>query len=136
MDSLTVLLHFYLITIIPIATALSIRQRVAIRSDALKATIVELAGDVESPPQTEPDNYKLRFNNLARLYGNADMSLHFLKNAHVCIIGLGGVGSWCVEALSRSGIGKLTLVDMDDVCISNTNRQIQAATSTVRTQCF
>ena len=53
------------------------------------------------------------------------------RNAHVCVVGLGGVGSWCVEALARSGIGRFSLIDMDDICISNTNRQIQALTSTV-----
>jgi len=49
-----------------------------------------------------------------------------LRQAHVCVIGLGGVGSWTVEALARSGLGELTLVDLDDVCISNVNRQVHA----------
>jgi tRNA A37 threonylcarbamoyladenosine dehydratase len=52
--------------------------------------------------------------------------LERLRQAHVCVIGLGGVGSWAVEALARSGIGELTLVDLDDVCISNVNRQLHA----------
>lgn len=54
-----------------------------------------------------------------------------LKNAHVAVFGLGGVGSWCAEALARSGIGELTLVDQDEVGLSNINRQLCALTSTV-----
>ena len=53
-----------------------------------------------------------------------------LRHAHVCVIGIGGVGSWAVEALARSGVGQITLVDLDDVCISNTNRQLHALTGT------
>jgi len=49
----------------------------------------------------------------------------------VAVIGLGGVGSWAAEALCRSGIGNIVLIDMDDICISNTNRQLHALTSTV-----
>src|SRR5277367_4369978 len=65
-----------------------------------------------------------RFGGLARLYGRD--ALEKLGRAHVCVIGVGGVGSWIVEALARSGIGRLTLIDMDDVCITNTNRQLPA----------
>lgn len=54
-----------------------------------------------------------------------------LKNANVAVFGLGGVGSWCAEALARSGIGELTLVDQDEVGLSNINRQLCALTSTV-----
>ena len=54
-----------------------------------------------------------------------------LQNKHVLIIGAGGVGSWCAEFLVRSGIHKLTLVDLDDICVTNINRQVQALTSTV-----
>ena len=61
---------------------------------------------------------------MARLYGRA--GLDRLRYAHVAVIGLGGVGSWAVEALARCGIGELTLVDLDDVCISNVNRQLHA----------
>jgi tRNA A37 threonylcarbamoyladenosine dehydratase len=70
------------------------------------------------------DSYKRRFGGLARLFGNA--GLDQLRHAHVCVVGLGGVGSWAVEALARSGLGRLTLIDLDDVCISNVNRQIHA----------
>lgn len=78
------------------------------------------------------DDYKQRFNNVARLYPDAvDRTLNKLNNARVLVVGLGGVGSWVVEALARSGIGHFTLIDMDDICVSNTNRQIHAMTSTV-----
>src|SRR6185436_2974937 len=70
------------------------------------------------------DQYASRFGGIARLFGDAN--LERLRQAHVCVIGLGGVGSWAVEALARSGIGQITLVDLDDVCISNVNRQLHA----------
>lgn len=70
------------------------------------------------------DQYRKRFGGVGRLFGAE--GLERLKQAHVCVIGLGGVGSWAVEALARSGIGQLTLVDLDDVCISNVNRQLHA----------
>ena len=73
--------------------------------------------------------YLERFAGVGRLYGRA--GLRRLADAHVCVIGLGGVGSWAVEALARSGIGEITLVDMDDVCVSNTNRQLHAISSAV-----
>lgn len=65
-----------------------------------------------------------RFAGVARLYGNDGAAR--LAAAHVCIIGIGGVGSWAAEALARSGIGQLTLIDLDMVAESNTNRQIHA----------
>ena len=75
-----------------------------------------------------PD-YEARFGAIGRLYG-VD-GLKRLSEAHVCVIGLGGVGSWAVEALARTGIGKLTLIDMDEVCLSNVNRQLHALDGTV-----
>lgn len=54
-----------------------------------------------------------------------------LAHSHVAVLGLGGVGSWCAEALARSGIGTLTLVDCDTVGISNLNRQLEATVSTI-----
>lgn len=68
--------------------------------------------------------YQKRFGGLGRLYGKE--ALGRLRSAHVAVVGLGGVGSWAVEALARSGIGQLTLIDLDDVCISNVNRQLHA----------
>lgn len=70
-----------------------------------------------------------RFGGIARLYG-ADVLQQF-RRAHVAVVGIGGVGSWSVEALARSGIGKLTLVDLDDICTTNTNRQVHATASNV-----
>lgn len=65
-----------------------------------------------------------RFGGVSRLYG--EQVAETLRLASVCVVGLGGVGSWSVEALARTGIGKITLVDLDIVAESNTNRQIQA----------
>ncbi|WP_342221698.1 tRNA cyclic N6-threonylcarbamoyladenosine(37) synthase TcdA [Candidatus Fukatsuia endosymbiont of Tuberolachnus salignus] len=65
-----------------------------------------------------------RFGGIARLYGQQAQAL--FSRVHVCVIGIGGVGSWAAEALARTGIGTITLVDMDDVCITNTNRQNHA----------
>jgi tRNA threonylcarbamoyladenosine dehydratase len=70
-----------------------------------------------------------RFGGIQRLYGGD--GLRRLREAHVCVVGIGGVGSWAVEALARSGVGALTLVDLDDVCVSNINRQIHALDVTV-----
>ena len=69
-------------------------------------------------------DYETRFGAIGRLYGTAGLAR--IRAGHICVIGLGGVGSWVVEALARSGIGALTLVDMDEVCLSNVNRQIHA----------
>lgn len=70
------------------------------------------------------DDFARRFGGLARLYGNAGLAR--LRAAHVCVIGVGGVGSWTVEALARSGVGALTMIDLDDVCLTNVNRQLPA----------
>lgn len=75
------------------------------------------------------EDYAFRFGGIARLYGQ--QALERFSSAHIAIIGLGGVGSWAAEALARSGVGKLTLFDMDDVCVSNINRQVLALQSTV-----
>ena len=65
-----------------------------------------------------------RFSAVARLYGAAAMPR--LASARVAVVGLGGVGSWAAEALARSGIGALRLIDADEVCIGNSNRQSHA----------
>lgn len=70
------------------------------------------------------DVYLQRFGGLGRLYGTA--ALPRLQGAHVAVVGVGGVGSWTVEGLARSGIGALTLIDLDDVCVTNVNRQLPA----------
>jgi len=70
------------------------------------------------------EDYLQRFGGLGRLYGVA--ALPRLQAAHVAVIGIGGVGSWTVEGLARSGIGAITMIDLDDVCITNVNRQLPA----------
>ncbi|HWB07286.1 MAG TPA: tRNA threonylcarbamoyladenosine dehydratase [Verrucomicrobiales bacterium] len=74
-------------------------------------------------------DYTQRFGGMSRLYGQRGMER--LKAARVCVIGVGGVGSWAVEALVRSGVGAMTMIDMDDVCITNTNRQLPALSDTL-----
>jgi tRNA A37 threonylcarbamoyladenosine dehydratase len=76
-----------------------------------------------------PADLQRRFGGLERLYGVAGAAS--IRNAHVAVIGIGGVGSWAVEALARSGVGELTLVDLDHVSESNINRQIHALEATV-----
>jgi len=74
-------------------------------------------------------NSTRRFGGVERLYGKTALST--FKNSHVIVIGIGGVGSWAVEALARNAVGKLTLIDMDVVAESNINRQLPALTSTL-----
>ena len=65
-----------------------------------------------------------RFAGVERLYGVGSLSR--LAGKHVAVVGIGGVGSWAAEALARSAVGRLTLIDADEVCVSNTNRQLHA----------
>ncbi|MGJ8681509.1 tRNA cyclic N6-threonylcarbamoyladenosine(37) synthase TcdA [Paraglaciecola sp.] len=74
-------------------------------------------------------NTKQRFGGTQRLYGHQETAI--LQQSHVCIVGIGGVGSWVAEGLARTAIGKITLIDLDDLCVTNTNRQIHALESTV-----
>lgn len=74
-------------------------------------------------------DYDRRFGGIARLYGNH--GLEAFRCAHVCVVGIGGVGSWAVEALARSGIGAITMIDLDNIVESNINRQIHALESTL-----
>lgn len=69
-------------------------------------------------------DFDRRFGGIGRLYGPA--ALARFRTAHICIVGIGGVGSWTVEALARCGIGQLTLIDLDMIAESNVNRQIHA----------
>jgi len=73
--------------------------------------------------------YQQRFGGLRRLYG--DEAFAHLPRLHFCVIGIGGVGSWVVEALARSGIGRLTLVDYDDIAATNINRQLHSLSETL-----
>ena len=70
-----------------------------------------------------------RFGALRRLYGDAGYER--IRSARVAVVGLGGVGSWAVEALARSGVASLTLIDLDQVAESNINRQVQALGATI-----
>jgi tRNA A37 threonylcarbamoyladenosine dehydratase len=89
------------------------------------------AGFVDPLTDPELENYRLhrRFDRMGRLVG--DRAMKKLMESHVMIIGLGGVGSWAAESILRSGVGKVTLVDFDEVCITNSNRQIHALTGLV-----
>jgi tRNA A37 threonylcarbamoyladenosine dehydratase len=77
----------------------------------------------QAEPLDVPDRAR-RFGGIARLYG--DIGAQRLAQAHVAVIGIGGVGSWAAEALARTAVGRLTLIDLDNVAESNTNRQIHA----------
>ena len=107
----------------------------------LKASLDEEERTEESTLLIEQRN--LRFAGVGRLYTSNSQSVatvhqdeHLqivdrLAKANVLVVGLGGVGSWAAEAICRSGVGRMTLIDLDDICISNTNRQLHAMSSTV-----
>lgn len=80
-------------------------------------------------PQQADDVLERRFGGLRRLYGDA--GYRRIRGARVAVVGLGGVGSWAAEALARSGVASLTLIDLDHVAESNVNRQIQATEATL-----
>jgi tRNA A37 threonylcarbamoyladenosine dehydratase len=75
-------------------------------------------------PNTSGIDFARRFGGVARLDGDAALARY--RAAHACIVGIGGVGSWAAEALARSGVGRLTLIDLDHVAESNINRQAHA----------
>lgn len=70
-----------------------------------------------------------RFGGIGRLYGRD--GLERIKRSRVMVVGIGGVGSWVAEALARSGVGSMRLVDLDDICVTNVNRQVHALSGTV-----
>lgn len=74
-------------------------------------------------------DFERRFGGIARLYGDA--ALARFRRTHVCVIGVGGVGSWAVEGLARSAIGQITMIDLDNLAESNINRQIHALSDTL-----
>lgn len=82
-----------------------------------------------SNPVAEPADLERRFGGLRRLYGDVEYAR--MRAARIAVIGLGGVGSWAAEALARSGVAALTLIDFDHVAESNINRQVQALGSTL-----
>jgi len=89
--------------------------------------------EVENATDTDSDgdvgSTDARFHGVARLFGV--VGLEHLRRAHVCVVGIGGVGSWVVEGLARSAVGAITLIDLDEVCASNINRQLHATDDTV-----
>jgi tRNA A37 threonylcarbamoyladenosine dehydratase len=87
------------------------------------ATNTEYDGVLKQAKETAYTLHR-RFDRFGRLVGDENMEKLF--RAHVCIIGLGGVGSWAAESLVRSGVGKVSLVDFDEICITNANRQLHA----------
>lgn len=88
-----------------------------------------LVSDKQADHETAAKDRLYRFGGIARLYGLP--ALELFGKSHVAIIGIGGVGSWAAEALARSGIGAITLFDLDDICVSNVNRQVHALNSSV-----
>ncbi|WP_315127348.1 tRNA threonylcarbamoyladenosine dehydratase [Comamonas antarctica] len=90
--------------------------------------MTQVPSSTPSDPLSDPDLQR-RFGGLERLYGVAGAAR--IRAAHVAVVGIGGVGSWAAEALARSGVGRITLIDLDQVAESNINRQIHALTSTV-----
>lgn len=83
---------------------------------------------MSSPDLTDID-FERRFGGIARLYGAQGLAR--FRQAHVCVVGVGGVGSWIIEALARSAIGAITMIDLDNLAESNVNRQIHALTDTL-----
>jgi tRNA threonylcarbamoyladenosine dehydratase len=79
--------------------------------------------------QADDADLERRFGGLRRLYGEA--GYRTLRHASIAVVGLGGVGSWAVEALARSGVARLVLIDLDHVAESNINRQVQAVSATL-----
>jgi len=96
-------------------------------ANASITTLAPAAADVVT--DTAAPDFARRFGGLERLYGVAGAAR--IREAHVLVVGIGGVGSWAVEALARSGVGRLTMIDLDHVSESNINRQIHALDATV-----
>ncbi|MRI31887.1 tRNA cyclic N6-threonylcarbamoyladenosine(37) synthase TcdA [Endozoicomonas sp. OPT23] len=88
-----------------------------------------MSGTSDLSTDTPSESYNNRFGGTRRLYGSE--AVEKLRQSHVCVIGIGGVGSWAAEALARTGVGSITLIDLDDICVTNINRQLHAMTSTV-----
>lgn len=109
----------------------------AVRNDLIAPEAQPAPDTQHAPPAPAADDetrYKLhrRFDRMGRLVG--DDAMERLFASHVMIVGLGGVGSFAAESVARSGVGRLTLVDFDRVCVTNTNRQLQAMKGSVGKQ--
>jgi tRNA A37 threonylcarbamoyladenosine dehydratase/Tat protein secretion system quality control protein TatD with DNase activity len=105
------------------------RRRPVLVRPARRGVSRATAADDDAACSLSADASSFRFEGTRRLYGDARFDA--LTDAHVVVLGMGGVGSWAVEALARSGVGALTLVDLDFVCVTNVNRQVLAADSSV-----
>jgi tRNA A37 threonylcarbamoyladenosine dehydratase len=75
------------------------------------------------------DDFSERFGGIRRLYGFDGAEV--IRRSHFCVVGIGGVGSWVVEALARTGVGAITFIDHDDIAVTNTNRQLHTLSSTI-----
>ncbi len=78
---------------------------------------------------SKDESFNERFNGITRLYGVEGAEK--IRNAHICVVGIGGVGSWAAEALARTGVGEITLIDHDSISLSNINRQLHTLDATV-----
>ena len=111
------------------------RTHVVFSADTTMDAEESLLDDGDDNVYNTEDDHSLRFSGAGRLFSTddspEDIILERLQNSTVAVIGIGGVGSWTAEALCRSGVGNIILVDLDDVCISNSNRQLHAMSSTV-----
>lgn len=76
------------------------------------------------PANNDDVDFARRFGGVSRLYGTD--GLKKLQSSHICVIGIGGVGSWAAEALARNAVGTITLIDLDNIAESNVNRQLHA----------
>ena len=92
-------------------------------------TLQALDTHMGEAPESTPADLERRFGGLARLYGATGAEK--IRAAHVVVVGLGGVGSWAAEALARSGVARLTLIDLDHIAESNINRQVHALDTTL-----
>ncbi len=111
-------------SILPLATTIS----AGVLRNPRNCLPIRLPADDWNHCMTSTPDHSRRFGGIERLYGAG--ALLRLAAAHVVVVGIGGVGSWSAEALARSGVGRLTLIDLDHVAESNVNRQIQALEST------
>lgn len=91
--------------------------------------VIRCGGSAQGSSWTDDPLVEAQFGGVSRLYGTDSLST--LMASRACVVGIGGVGGWTAEAMVRSGVGCITLVDMDEVCISNANRQVHALPGTV-----
>ncbi|WP_242107865.1 tRNA threonylcarbamoyladenosine dehydratase [Luteimonas aquatica] len=102
----------------------AVAEAAATPIDVTAATAIPAQAAAASAFARDEAPWRERFAGIDRLYGRG--ALARFAACHVAVVGLGGVGSWLVEALARSGVGAMTLIDADDLCVSNTNRQLPA----------